>query len=228
MGRPKIDIGARREALILAATEVFADKGFRQTQMSDVAEEMGVSPGSLYNYVDSKETLFCWVLSHAFEIDIEGDGPLEPVSYILSVNDNLDDFSWTPFLDAALENSGPTDFDKEVVEVVGELFDFNRRFGVGIRLIEKSATDFPELRNVYFDHLRKRFIGKFESYIAKRHEQGHIAPTSDLEITSRSLLEVIAWWAIRQPGDPTSQHYSEDRLRNEVIRFAVRGLTGKA
>jgi AcrR family transcriptional regulator len=46
------------ERLLRAAMRVFSQKGLVCSRMSDVAEEMGVSHGSLYNYVESKEALF--------------------------------------------------------------------------------------------------------------------------------------------------------------------------
>ncbi len=44
--------------------------------MADVAREMGVSPGNLYNYVDSKDALFYLVLRRMFG-ERPGDRPLE-------------------------------------------------------------------------------------------------------------------------------------------------------
>jgi TetR/AcrR family transcriptional regulator, cholesterol catabolism regulator len=47
----------RRAALVQAAVDVFYDKGFHACRVSDVAEAAGISPGSIYNYVRSKEDL---------------------------------------------------------------------------------------------------------------------------------------------------------------------------
>ena len=44
-------------AIVDAATEVFAQRGFSATQMVDVARAAGVSVGTLYNYVEGKEAL---------------------------------------------------------------------------------------------------------------------------------------------------------------------------
>src|SRR5215218_3283993 len=52
----------RLEDVVQAGAEVFARRGYRRTQMADVAAVMGVSPGNLYNYVDSKDALFYLVL----------------------------------------------------------------------------------------------------------------------------------------------------------------------
>ena len=47
---------ARREKVIDAAAEVFAEKGFHGASTADVAEKIGIQQGSLYYYFDSKET----------------------------------------------------------------------------------------------------------------------------------------------------------------------------
>src|SRR5215813_8835459 len=60
---------ARLEQLIVSAVKVFTARGYRRTQMADVAREMGVSPGTLYNYVESKEALFHLLIEHAFRRD---------------------------------------------------------------------------------------------------------------------------------------------------------------
>ena len=44
--------------LVDAATKTFVARGYRLTQMADVAEALGVAKGTLYGYVESKEALF--------------------------------------------------------------------------------------------------------------------------------------------------------------------------
>ena len=56
----------RLDQLLDCATRVFIDKGYRRTQMADVAREMGVSAGALYGYVESKEALFHLLIDRAF------------------------------------------------------------------------------------------------------------------------------------------------------------------
>ena len=50
----------RFDDLVRAATSVFIARGYRLTQMSDVAEAVGVAKGTLYGYVESKDALL-WV-----------------------------------------------------------------------------------------------------------------------------------------------------------------------
>lgn len=48
----------RKEELILAATRVFANKGYHNTAISDIVKEAGVSQGTFYNYFKSKRDAF--------------------------------------------------------------------------------------------------------------------------------------------------------------------------
>src|SRR5438093_4646249 len=55
----------RFERLIDCAADVFIDRGYRRTQMADVAAALGVARGTLYLYVESKEALFDLVARYA-------------------------------------------------------------------------------------------------------------------------------------------------------------------
>ena len=59
----------RFNQLVTSAIKVFTRRGYRRTQMADVARDMGVSPGTLYNYVASKEALFHLLIERAFRAD---------------------------------------------------------------------------------------------------------------------------------------------------------------
>jgi AcrR family transcriptional regulator len=48
----------KRTHIIRAASRVFAKKGFSGTVMADIASEAGIGKGTLYEYFDSKESLF--------------------------------------------------------------------------------------------------------------------------------------------------------------------------
>ena len=53
---------ARRQAILATASTAFNERGFDATSMSEVAARLGGSKATLYNYFDSKETLFVTVM----------------------------------------------------------------------------------------------------------------------------------------------------------------------
>lgn len=59
MARPKNADGQRtRQAILDAALELFAEKGYFGTSLRDVARAVGVRESALYNYFDGKDALF--------------------------------------------------------------------------------------------------------------------------------------------------------------------------
>ncbi len=48
----------KRTAILAAALEVFAERGYADTRLEDVARKAGVAKGTIYLYVPSKEALF--------------------------------------------------------------------------------------------------------------------------------------------------------------------------
>lgn len=56
---------SRKDAIIEAAAELFAAKGFRATTVRDIAEEAGVLSGSLYAHIETKEDLYLEIVRRA-------------------------------------------------------------------------------------------------------------------------------------------------------------------
>jgi AcrR family transcriptional regulator len=62
MPEPTVATGRRRELLGIAAT-LFAERGFKNTTVRDIAEAAGILSGSLYHHFDSKESMVDEILS---------------------------------------------------------------------------------------------------------------------------------------------------------------------
>jgi len=55
--------GSRREELLRIAAGLFAEKGFKNTTVRDIADAAGILSGSLYHHFDSKESMVDEILS---------------------------------------------------------------------------------------------------------------------------------------------------------------------
>jgi AcrR family transcriptional regulator len=83
--RPSYARGARREAILGVAQEVFSAEGYAAASMSHIASRLGGSKGTLYNYFKNKEELFAAHVQHqcecrvadAFAPLLVGDNPVE-------------------------------------------------------------------------------------------------------------------------------------------------------
>ena len=72
MGRPiQADGRQTRKAILDAALELFADKGYFGTSLREIAVAVGVRESAFYNYFESKEALFIALLEAAHESKAE-------------------------------------------------------------------------------------------------------------------------------------------------------------
>src|SRR3954452_17731630 len=52
----------RDDEVMAAAARVFAQRGYADASVQDVADELGILKGSLYHYIDAKEDLLFWLM----------------------------------------------------------------------------------------------------------------------------------------------------------------------
>lgn len=58
---------ARSEAILVAARDLFRERGFESVAMSEIAERVGVVEGLLYKYFPTKRALLLAVLAHWYD-----------------------------------------------------------------------------------------------------------------------------------------------------------------
>ncbi len=70
---PRPDVSKKRKDQILdAATNVFSRRGFHDARVDDIAEEAGLSKGTLYWYFKSKDDIIIGLLDRLFEFGASG------------------------------------------------------------------------------------------------------------------------------------------------------------
>lgn len=75
------NIPDKREAILRAAVKVFAQKGFFNSKVSDIAGEAGIADGTVYLYFKSKDEILHSIFDQAMEVFIqEGKKELELLS----------------------------------------------------------------------------------------------------------------------------------------------------
>lgn len=57
-----------REAIVVAARDLFYDKGIKGTSMRDIASRVGIAQSSLYNHFRAKEDLAKAVMERSFQL----------------------------------------------------------------------------------------------------------------------------------------------------------------
>jgi AcrR family transcriptional regulator len=218
------------DEVVDAAAEVFARQGYRRTQMADVARELGVAAGTLYRYVESKEALFDLCVQRAFlpssapppaALPVATPGKEEVAAH---VRQRFAAMGRHRALRAALERPAPADPAAEVAELVGELYAFLRDNRRGLRLLERSAADRPELAEVHFGRGRGRLIERWAAWIERRIAEGVFRPVPDARVAARLVIETCAWFAWHRHGDPAPAEIDDRVACDTVTTFCVRAL----
>jgi AcrR family transcriptional regulator len=75
----------RRAQILKAARKLFTKKGFAGTTIQDICEESGVNPGSLYDYVQSKDDILRQLFKEMMGEDSETRAALTPDQEITDV-----------------------------------------------------------------------------------------------------------------------------------------------
>jgi AcrR family transcriptional regulator len=214
------------DQVIAAALRVFADKGYRRTQMSDVAREMRVAPGTLYGYVAGKEALFHLVVDRAFTADGHASAPTLPIptpppgATLARLRERLAADSALAPLETALRRSRLTDARAEIEAIVGALYDRIGGAWQGIVMLERSALDWPELAHVFYVEVRRRLLQRLERYLAARAEAGILAAAPSAPAAARFVLETVAWFAMHRHRDRDADLDDETARRTTITLVA--------
>ena len=231
MSRRRSD--TRLSDLVEAATKVFIDQGYRRTQMSDVAEALGVAKGTIYLYVESKEALFDFVVRHMDE-----PGSIEPRSRLpmptpragTTLRYVRERLAREPLVHEIAEISARRPSGGVVAElevVLGKIYDVLARNRKRIKLADRCAADYPELADVWFRGGRQGLLGVLDGYLASRSRRG-LRRFPDAVVRTRIVLETIVFWAVHRHWDPFPEPTDEATTRATVIRFLVAALVDDA
>jgi AcrR family transcriptional regulator len=215
----------RLERLVDAAIAVFMVRGYRRTQMADVAQAMGLAPGTLYLYVESKEALFDLVVQRAF-VDRAAPAPTVPVptptsgATLRHLRRRVTAEIKFPQLEAALTRRKPAAARAELEGIVRELYAFISSHRMGIRLVERCALDWPELAALFYVDIRRGLLARLTQYLERRIAQKRLRPLPHPPAAARLLLETVSWFAMHRHGDADST-LIEDASAEETVVDAL-------
>ena len=221
----------RLRRLVEVATSVFIEQGFRQTKMDDVAEALGVAKGTLYLYVESKEALFdlvCRSADRPFEEPAELPVKSPPTGATIKyIAERLAAGQVMPALGEALAGRKRPARD-ELGAIVGDIYDALSRNRVGMKLVDRSARDIPELGKIWFGGARGVLVDALSHYLTDRTKEGRFRPMLDVKIAARFIVETCAFWAVHRHWDAARQDLPEERVRAAVIDLVAAALIAPA
>jgi AcrR family transcriptional regulator len=218
----------RLDQILQAATRVFARTGLEASKMSDVAAEAGVSQGTLYNYVESKEALFRLLLDRGLGAPAPPSAsfPLgSPAMDALAqrMDEAIDATFTLPKLEQALARRRVTDAAAELTGVVDELFERTLATREAADVLERSARDVPELAAVFYGKVRRGLFEKVTRLIAHRMDSGHYR-RRDPHVIARLLIETVTTFARHIYRDVEPPGFDLGRAREDIVGTLVAGI----
>jgi len=220
------------ERLLAAGMKVFAQKGLHRARMADVAREMGVAHGSLYNYVESKEALFYLLVDRGANPPSEWKPKTWPVRtpsrdrLMKRLREQIAAGFALPQLDAALEPQRVPDIRAELEGIVRELYERTEHTRELATVISRSAADLPDLFQLFFVRVRRDVFARLTRYVQRRMDDGYFSSGLDPAAAGRFLLETVTTFARHRHADPDPQLLDDAAVRETVVRLIVRGLVG--
>ncbi|MGO9120996.1 MAG: TetR/AcrR family transcriptional regulator [Desulfomonilaceae bacterium] len=191
------------EKIVESAIRVFSARGYRQAQMSQIAREAGIAPGTLYLYFEGKESLFNFLLRYIFSNEQDLDAisvPIESTSWDFGIASGKDTFvssKYTAFIDNAVRKGEVTDVHEEFEKIIRNLFSAMATYRHGITILLQSSLDWPELADFYVSII-KDLHKTVEVYLDKRIHQGLFRKIPNVSASARFILDTIAWFAVHR------------------------------
>jgi AcrR family transcriptional regulator len=225
---PRGPASERMLELARAATEEFGRLGYRGTKTADVAAKAGMSTGSLFTYVESKEALFHLVFLLGFEMTAERP-PVLPVATpgpgeTLEVIDAGLSQIQMPCMRAALAEEQPADVEHELREIVEERYALIEHYWPLIAVIERCAVEMPELEAAWFGLARAGSFEELGNYLERRMAEGKLRSMPDAEVAARVVTESLSWFAWHRHEGRDSALYDDDVVRRTVVAFICAAL----
>jgi AcrR family transcriptional regulator len=218
----------RFHQLAKAATEDLGRLGYRGTKTAEVAAKAGISTGSLFNYVESKEALFHLVFlvgfdttsEHLPDLPVATPGPGETLAVIEAGLAHVE----MPRMQAALAEEQPADIAQELREIVEERYDLIERYWPLIAVIERCAVEMPELETAWFGLARAGTFEELGTYLDRRMADGYLRTMPDHEVAARIVTESLSWFAWHRREGRDSAQYDDEAARRTVIEFICAAL----
>lgn len=189
-----------------AAKAVFAQKGFWETRIEDIAAQAGFSKASLYNYYPDKETIFFSLAVREYErvlAEIESR-----LSQSNTVQQNLESMLLVVF----------TNFGEHFALVLSTA-NFQTMMAMHVNFEQKHKD--PLVADKFREHVER--IGSVLIRIIEwGREKGEVRTDLDNKVIARFIGGLIRgvildWKVARQVGSPS------DAAR-EVAQFVMKGL----
>ena len=98
------------------------------------------------------------------------------------------------------------------------------RYWPVLAVIERCATEMPELEAVYFGRARPGYYADLGRYLERRAAAGLLRAMPDSTVAARVVIESLSWFAWHRLEGRDSTFYDDETVRRTVIEFVCAAL----
>jgi AcrR family transcriptional regulator len=187
--------GGRRDELLEIAAELFAERGFRNTTVRDIADAAGILSGSLYHHFDSKEAMVDELL------------------------DNFQQQLFDTFEGIVASDRGPRAKLEAVVRASFEAIDQHHS---EVAIFQNDAAYLSGFERFgYLAERNARFEGLWRGVLHEGVESGELRQDLDIDLVYRFLRDTV-WVAVTwyRPGGALSA----DHVADQYLTILLEGI----
>jgi AcrR family transcriptional regulator len=158
----KIQAEERRLQIMETALSIFAEKGFTEASIKDLADAAGISSGLMYHYFPSKELL---------------------------LEATVEQFSFLPQLRIALRDTKGQSSREVLTNIALEFLKLLEKREKLIKILLQEGSSNTMVQKVWFNMAREG-VTLLEKYVAARVATGEFKP-HNTEVTARGLFSIL-------------------------------------
>jgi AcrR family transcriptional regulator len=188
-------VSKRRRQIITAASKLFFEKGFDQTTMREISRVSGLTMGSLYDYVRSKDDILVLVYKDVIERFRLG----------LGVNEQTD-------LDVNPEN-----LENILHRSMKQMYKLSK----AVQLLYRESWSRRKNVHLQMREIDRTHVENFTKLLLDGQQKGYFQ-VKNPSVTADLILLLVALPAIREWS---LTHIDQEEVIDTVTRFILRGLT---
>ncbi len=225
-------VAERLRDVSVRAAELLSERGYAGFRLADLAAEFGITEAAVYRYVQGKDALVHMAFRAALypALDPVNQVPAPLVSRretILLAKRFLEKDSPLRQLRARLQL--PVDGANAVEALhalLAELYRALHGHAVALRLIERIAKEWPELEQLWFAHIRRRFLDDFARWLERLMDRGALCRAGSPLTVAGVLVETVHQFALARQFEKSPVPLVDTEIEPALLHMLTRGLAG--
>ncbi|MGN7387146.1 TetR/AcrR family transcriptional regulator [Sporosarcina sp. SAFN-015] len=191
----------KQRKILVAATEMFAEKGFAATSTNEIAKKAGVAEGTIFRHYKTKKDL---LLSIVTPMMVKMLGPI----IIKDLNKVLDK-----------EFEHFEDFVRAMIKNRQEFLEKNLKV---VQIFLQEIPFHSELRDQFIEHIGKKVVNRFIQIIEHYQSKGQIIKLPATTVVRLAASTIMGYFAAKYV---IGVKWDDEEEINQMIHFLKRGLT---